>query len=90
MEGMIVERRLRQLEDAFCPPGHAQLRSTASHVAEQRGLDSELVFHEAMVVLQQIGERRLSLHDLAPQEDISPDELTRMTHELRAYWQRVA
>jgi hypothetical protein len=62
----------------------------ATQAAEQRGLDPELVFDEAMVVLRQIGDRQLSVHDLAAAEGLSPDELTRMARQLRAYWQEVA
>ncbi len=85
-----MERRLRRIENAFCPPGHVQLRAMATHAAEQCGLDPELLFHESLAVLRQIRERRLSLHDLATQEGINPDELTQMTHELRAYWREIA
>jgi len=85
-----MERRVRRLEAAFCPPWRDQLRAMATHAAEQRGLDPELVWREALSVLQQIGERQLSVHDLAGAEGLSAAELTRMTRQFRVYWQEVA
>jgi hypothetical protein len=85
-----MDRRLQRLEDAFCPPWQVQLRAMATQAAEQHGLDPELVLGEAMVVLRQIGERQLSVHDLAVAEGLSADELARMTRQLRAYWQEIA
>jgi hypothetical protein len=90
VDGLNMERRVQRLETAFCPPWEDQLRTLATQAAEQHGLDPELVFQEAMVVLREIGERRLSVHDLAVAEGLSPDDLTRMTRQLRAYWQEIA
>ncbi len=87
--GPEIERRLQRLEDRFTPPWHVQLRTMAAQAAEEGGLDPELVFHEAMDVLRQIGERQLSVHDLPVAEGLSADELTRMTWQLRAYWQEI-
>jgi hypothetical protein len=83
-----MERRLHRLEEAFRP--HDHLRLMCTHVADQRGLDPEELYLEAVSVLRQIGERRLTLDDLGTHEGISPDELTRMTQELRTYWRGVA
>jgi hypothetical protein len=90
MEGLNMERRVRRLEAAFCPPWRDQLRTMATQVAQQHGLDPELVLNEAMVVLRQIGERQLSVHDPASAESYSPDDLARMTQDLRSLWGRVA
>jgi hypothetical protein len=89
MEGMSMERRMKNLEAAFTPPEGVQLRALSEFAAEGTELDPALLAHEAEQVLARMrtaGPR--SLDQVAAAEGIPAEELRALTADLRRQWQR--